>query len=42
MERKEVIVGSAIAVLAAVGFGQLYFDKGALREAPQGKPVAQD
>jgi hypothetical protein len=40
MDRKEVIVGSAIAVLAAVGLGQLYMDKGAQREAPKGE-VAQ-
>lgn len=40
MNRTEVIVGSAIAVLAAVGIGQLYLDKGAMREAPQPKQVA--
>lgn len=32
MNRKEMIAGSAIAVLAAVGIGQLYLDKGALHE----------
>ncbi len=38
MNRKEVIVGSAIAALAVMGFGQIYLDKGALREAPPAKP----
>jgi hypothetical protein len=40
MNRTEVLTGSAIAVLAAVGLGQLYLDKGAMREIPQ-KPLAQ-
>jgi hypothetical protein len=40
MNRTEVITGSAIALLAAVGIGQLYLDKGALRDLPQDKQVA--
>ena len=38
MNRTEVIVGSAIAALAIAGLGQLYLDKGALRDTPQPKP----
>jgi hypothetical protein len=38
MNRTEVITGSVIAVLAGLGIGQLYFDKGAYQDK---QPVAQ-
>lgn len=40
MERKTVIAGSAIAVLAAVGIGQLFLDHSAAPQA-QDKPLAR-
>jgi hypothetical protein len=38
MERNEILAGTAIAVLAAVGVGQLYLDKGAMKTP---EPVGQ-
>jgi len=40
MNRNEVIAGSALAVLAALGLGQLYLDRGAQREPPKPKEIA--
>lgn len=42
MNRNEVIVGSAIAVLAAVGLGQLYLDKGAQGDESPLKTAARE
>lgn len=41
MTRNEVIVGSMIGVLAVAGIGQIYFDKGALRQ-PQKPAVSPE
>ena len=40
MNRTEVIVGGAIAVLAALGTSQLYYDRGALYQ-PEPKEIAE-